>query len=49
MINIKGYENYFATKEGKIYSSNFKIQKELLYENVGGYLRVKLYKDGKGV
>jgi len=49
MKKIQGYENYFATKEGKVYSSNFKIQKELLYENVGGYLRVKLYKDGKGV
>jgi len=48
MINIQGYENYFATKEGKIFSSKNKAIKELLYENVAGYLRVKLYKNGKG-
>lgn len=48
MKNIQGYENYFATKEGKIFSSKTKTLKELLYENVGGYLRVKLYKNGKG-
>lgn len=48
MVNIQGYENYFATKDGKIFSSKTKNAKELLYENINGYLRVKLYKNGKG-
>lgn len=44
-IDIKNFENYQVTDDGKIWSKN--TNKFLNQFDVGGYLRVSLYKEGK--
>ena len=48
MDKLKNYDNYYITKEGKIFSDKRGSLKELSYSNnIDGYKSVRLYKNGK--